>query len=297
MWKLHLFTIFSFCLIPFSVFAQKGSHYRIDENKNIEALEFTLTASAGSCIIKPSTSKHPINIFGNPEDEKVTPTFNTWREKDIQKVTFVLQPNEPLGIGKKLSYSVFDENVNTEDNLWHIYVSESVPILFNLNYGIGDADIDLSGLSIKNLKVNTGSADLKLGYLSGKSNKIEMDTLMVTVDMGTLTVDKVNLSRAKTIIAEVGFGSLFLDLSKKNTTKSHISASVGAGNLEIQLPDAQIPVIINIHDSPLCRIKLSDNFKEISENVFANESYSEKAPNLLTFDLDVALGKITFLTK
>lgn len=292
-----IFTLVCLSFIPISIFAQTGKHYRVDENKHIEALEFTLSASSGSCIIKPSTGKHPINIFGNPENDKVTPTFKTWREKDIQKVSFILQPNEPLGIGKKLSYSVFSESAGSKDNLWHIYVSESLPIYFNLNYGIGNADIDLSGLAIKSLKINTGSADVALGYHSGKFNKIEMDTLMVTVDMGNLKVDKLNLSRAKTIIAEVGFGNLFLDLSKKNTMKSHISASVGAGNLQISIPSSQIPMIVNIHNSPLCRIKLSESFTEISENVFANESYSADAPDLLTFDLDVALGKITFVTK
>ncbi len=297
MWKSLLLTLFSLSFIQVSVLAQNGRHYRVDETKNIEALEFTLTASSGSCTIKPSTSKHPINIFGDPENEKVTPAFKTWREEDIQKVSFVLQPNEPLGIGKKLSYSMFSENAAAKENLWHIYVSESLPILFNLNYGIGHADIDLSGLSIKNLKINTGSADVNLGYLSGKSNKIAMDTLMVKVDMGNLNVGNLNLSRAKTIIAEVGFGSLFLDFSKKNSTKSHISASVGAGNLEISIPSSQIPILVNIYNSPLCRIKLSNDFKEISENVFANESYSANAPDLLTFDLDVALGKITFVKK
>lgn len=297
MWRSHFFSLLSFSLFQFSVFAQSGNHYRVDENKNIEALEFTLTASSGSCVIKPSTSTHPINIFGNPENEKVTPAFNTWREKDIQKVSFVLQPNEPLGIGKKLSNSVFSESNGSESDLWHIYVSEALPIFFNLNYGIGNADIDLSGLAIKSLKVKTGSADVSLGYDSGKSNKIEMDTFMVSVDMGTLTVDKINLSRAKTIIAEVGFGSLFLDLSKKNLVKSHITASVGAGNLEVSIPTSQIPIIVNIHNSPLCRIILGKDFTEISENVFANKSYSANAPDLLTFDLDVALGKITFVTK
>ncbi len=297
MWKSHLVTLVSFSFFQFSVFAQNGNHYRVDENKNIEALEFTLSASSGSCTIKPSISKHPINIFGNPENDKVTPAFETWRENDVQKVNFVLRPNEPLGIGQKLSYSVFGEKATTKENLWHIYVSETLPIFFNLNYGIGNADIDLSGLAIKNLKINTGSADVNLGYVSGKFNKIEMDTFMVTVDMGSLTVGNVNLSRAKTIIAEVGFGSLFLDLSKKNSTKSHISASVGAGNLEISIPSSQIPIIVNIHNSPLCRIKLNDSFTEISKNVFANQSYSADAPDLLTFDLDVALGKITFVSK
>ena len=295
MWKFHFITLLLSGLVLPS-FAQEANHYRVDKNKNVEALNFTLTAASGSCIIKPSSSNHPVNIFGNPENDKVTPTFKTWMEKDIQQVSFVLQQNEP-GIGRKLSYSVFNDDTEAEENNWHIYIADFLPIFLNLNYGIGKADVDLSGLAIKEIKINTGSADVNLSYVSGEMNKIEMDTFMVTVDMGTLRFDRVNHSRAKNIIAEVGFGSLYLDLSAQNQNKSHISASVGAGNLEVKIPDKDIPMVIYINDSPLCRIDLCSNFKEISPNVFANESYSKNAPNLLTFKLDVALGKISFVTK
>lgn len=295
MWKVQFVSVVLSCLIP-SLFAQEANHYRVDENQNVEALNFTLTAASGSCIIKPSSSKHPVNIFGNPENEKVTPSFKTWMEEDIQQVSFVLQQNEP-GIGKKLSYSVFNDDAELDENNWHVYIADELPITLNLNYGIGKADVDLSGLAINKIKINTGSADVNLGYPSGKMNKVEMDTFMVTVDMGTLKVDKVNHSRAKNIIAEVGFGSLYLDLSTKNITKSHIYASVGAGSLEVKIPDEDIPIVVYINDSPLCRISLCKSFKEIKPNVFANESYSVNAPDLLTFELDVAMGKISFVTK
>jgi hypothetical protein len=276
MWKVQFVSVVLSCLIP-SLFAQEANHYRVDENQNVEALNFTLTAASGSCIIKPSSSKHPVNIFGNPENEKVTPSFKTWMEEDIQQVSFVLQQNEP-GIGKKLSYSVFNDGAELDENNWHVYIADELPITLNLNYGIGKADVDLSGLAINKIKINTGSADVNLGYPSGKMNKVEMDTFMVTVDMGTLKVDKVNHSRAK-------------------NTKSHIYASVGAGSLEVKIPDEDIPIVVYINDSPLCRISLCKSFKEIKPNVFANESYSVNAPDLLTFELDVAMGKISFVTK
>lgn len=280
-----------------AVRGQEGRHYRVENNTQIDEVSFTLSATSGSCSIKPTKGNHPINIFGNPESEKVTPTFNTWIHNGIQQVTFNLEENKPVSIGKKLSYSVFNEQTNVEDKKWHIYISESKPIFLNLNYGIGEADVDLSGLSIKKLKINTGSADVNVSYLSGKMNKIEMDTFMVAVDMGTLNVGKVNLSRAKNIIADVGFGSLTLDLSDKSTTRSTIYASVGAGNLVVTIPKTNTPMVIYINNSPLCHIQLSENFKEIKPNVYANENYKENASNLLSFDLDVALGKISFVSQ
>lgn len=280
-----------------NVLGQEARHYRVVENEFAQAVDFTLRAASGACIIKPTKSRHPINIFGNPEHEKVKPVFDTWMLGQTQKVNFFLEQEQPVGLGKKLSYSVFNEEPLAEDKKWHIYLTDAVPFSLNLNYGIGKADVDLSEMSVRQLKVNTGSADVRIGYAPGKMNKIEMDTFMVKVDMGSLNIEQVNLSRARIVIAEVGFGTLNLDLSDKNLTNNRISASVGAGNLNISLPPNNIPVIVYINNSPLCRILLGEEFQQIKPNVYANSSYRENAQNLLTFDLDVALGKISFVTK
>ena len=281
----------------YDVWGQEARHYRVVENEVVQAVDFTLRAAAGACIIKPTQSRHPINIFGHPEHEKVKPVFDTWMHGQTQKVNFFLEQEHPVGLGKKLSYSVFNETSTEEDKKWHIYLTDAVPLSLNLNYGIGKADVDLSEMSVRQLKVYTGSANVRIGYAPGKMNKIEMDTFMVKVSMGSLNIEQVNLSRAKIVIAEVGFGTLNLGLGDKSLEGNRISASVGAGNLNISLPPSNIPVIVYINNSPLCRISLGDGFHQIKPNVYANSSYKENAKNLLTFDLDVGLGKISFVTK
>lgn len=296
MWR-SVFSVFVLLVNFFSVFGQESKHYRVDENENVEAVSFTLTATSGTCTIKPTKSKHPVNIFGNPLADGVTPVFDTWMEGGIQEVNFAIKQDEPIGIGTKLSYSVFNNESKVEENQWFVYLSEFTPMFLNLNYGFGEADVDLSDTMIKQLKINTGSADVQVRYSPGKMNKIEMDTFMVSVDMGSLNVKRVNLSKAKVIIAEVGFGSLRLDLSEKSVMRSHISASVGAGNLVIAVPKTNTPIVVYIDNSPLCHILFDKSFRQIQPNVYANESYNESAKNLLTFDLDVALGKISFVTE
>lgn len=281
----------------YNVIGQETRHYRVVETEYVQAVDFTLKAAAGACIIKPTKSRHPINIFGNPEHEKVKPVFDTWMHGETQMVNFLLEQEQPVGLGKKLSYSMFNEEPLLENKQWHIYLTDALPLSLNLNYGIGKADVDLSEMSVRKLKVNTGSADVRIGYAPGKMNKIEMDTFMVKVSMGSLNIEQVNLSRAHVVIAEVGFGTLNLGLDDKIYAGNRISASVGAGNLNVSLPPSNIPVIVYINNSPLCRISLGEGFHQIEPNVYANSSYEENAKNLLTFDLDVGLGKISFVTK
>ena len=54
-------------------------------------------------------------------------------------------------------------------------------------------------------------------------------------------------------------------------------------------------MIIHIKDSPLCSVKIADGFEEVEKNVFVNMSYSADAENLLSFDIDVALGMVRFM--
>ena len=68
------------------------------------------------------------------------------------------------------------------------------------------------------------------------------------------------------------------------------------GNLIIGLPDDEkFPVIINIHDSPLCNVNLPKGYKKQKKHVYISQGYDENAPNILSFNLDVVVGQIKFV--
>ena len=101
------------------------------------------------------------------------------------------------------------------NKLWKMYLTDSKPYFLELNYGVGNANIDLSGLAIQKLKINTGSADVNVGYYSALENQIDMDTFFVKVDLGSVNVKNMNLSRTRFVMADVGFGNMTLDFSNK----------------------------------------------------------------------------------
>ena len=201
------------------------------------------------------------------------------------------------GVSKKISYQVFGGDEYVSDKFWKVYLTEDKPYSLNLDYGLGNANVDLSGLSIKKLKINTGSADVNVAYATGLENKVEMDTFFVKVDLGSLNVKQLNLSRSKVVIAEVGFGNMYLDFSNTPEISPAVMGSVGAGNMVIILPDESVPVMVKITDSWLCSINLPKSLKRIGQNAFGNMAYSRNSKNALTFDLDVSMGKIIFKEK
>ena len=176
-----------------------------------------------------------------------------------------------------------------------VHVDDGKVYRLNLSYGFGKADVDLSGTSVQNFKVKSGGADILVDYANGEPNKIEMDTFWVKSDMGSIVAKNMELARAKYVVANIGFGRAYLDFSEAEQQKCTVNASVGAGNLDIFLPSQDVPMIIYMKESPLCGLRMSDDFEEVERNVYVNMEYDAEAENLLIFNVDVALGNVTFI--
>lgn len=284
------------CLVSMS-YAQEKKHFHLSQDGDEKKINLTVNASSVLCKINSTYNFNPVNIYGYPKHT----TFNPVKYDQVQgrvrhiEVDFSEDPNK--GVSSSLSSKVFYSTRSSSETPWHMYLSRDAVFDLNLKYGMGSAVVDLSDMAVEKLKISTGSADVKVGYHNGLPNKTQMDTLYATVDLGTLHIDKLNLSNARKVIADVGFGNLLLHFTEECKYSSNISASVGAGTLEILLDDPATPVIVRINDSFLCGIKMPDAFKEIEPNTFVNKSYRADVENLLSFDVNVAMGNVIFKIK
>jgi hypothetical protein len=275
-------------------FGQIKKQFSVEKAESCNKVNLSLKAKTGNCFIRPSQSSDFLNIYSNQDLEQYSHSFSNEIKGTTSVIKLALEQESQRGVGKKISYQVFGSDDRQSEKFWKVYLTESTPYSLNLDYGLGNANIDLSGLSVEKLKINTGSADVNITYGTGIENKVTMDTFFIKVDMGTVNAQHINLARSKVVVANVGFGNMYLDFSDKPTASNHIIGSVGAGNLVIQLPNDEVPITLKINDSWLCSLNLSKSLKKVGTNRFANASYSKNSKNALTFDLDVSMGKIIF---
>jgi hypothetical protein len=276
-----------------AIIGQFKKYYSLQDG-DFDKVQITLTATSNSCCIKPTVNPNLVNVFGY-ENNSSPQIFLVHQEMDRVENLIINLTESGKTKNASLPEKIFSSN-NTVNDHWDLYLSKEKPMRLQLNYAIGDASVDLSDLPIEQLKITTGSADVNVSYLEGRYNLVQMDTFFVKVDLGSLTVKKMNYARARTVIADVNFGALILDYSRQVDISSQVYASVGAGNLIIGLPkDKDIPVIINIHNSPLCHVKLPREFRKKEKHVYVSESYSEDINHVLSFNLDVAVGQIRFV--
>lgn len=281
-------------LIAGVVVGQIKKQFTVEDSPECENIRLNLKANSGNCYIKPSQNPEILNVFSNQTESNYAHTFRKEIKGKTCEVLLNLEENKSATLGQSISSNFFGatEN-NSNDKLWKMYLTDTKPYLLELNYGVGNANVDLSGLAIKKLKISTGSANVNVGY-QAMENQIDMDTFIVKVDLGTLNVKNLNLARTRFVLADVGFGNMTLDFSNKPLVKNNVKGSVGAGNLTILLPTAETPVLVKIHDSWLCSVKMPTSLSKISDNTFANAAYSKDLKNLLTFDLEVSMGSIIF---
>lgn len=275
-------------------YCQLKKFYTVKNDPSYDTIDFVLKATSGKCFIKPSHHDDPLTIYGNPTFSEVNPNFQTQLIKRTNYISLELEDYNKKGLSHAITYNMFSEPDKDEKDFWKVYLTEDKIYNLNLNYGVGDANINLSDLSVAKFRLESGSANVNVSYDEGKINKCEMDTFAVSVDMGTVSIDRMHASKVKYVLAEVGFGTVILDFSEGIDYKCKIKATIGAGNLKVRIPEDAAPSIVNYKNSPLCKMSLEEGFEKVDEGVYINKSFSPDATNLLEFDLDVALGNIIF---
>ena len=293
MQKRFWFTIWGIAMMGWA-YGQMKRQFTVENSQACQRVNLHVKANSGDCFIKAGHNSEILNVFSNQDQSSYAHQYRKEIINNACQIYLNFENTNSQSIGQTISTRMFGDEKPVDNKIWKMYLSDSKPYDLHLDYGVGNAYVDLSGLAIKKLKINTGSADVNIGYTSFE-NKVDMDTLSVKVDLGSLHVANVNLSRARYTSADVGFGNMTLDFSANPPLVSnHIEGSVGAGNLTIILPAAQTPVKVTINDSWLCSVKIPGGLKKIRANTFANAAYSDDAENALVFNLDVSMGNIIF---
>lgn len=283
-----------------AVVGQMKKQFSVEDQESCKTVYLHLKAKTGNCVIRPGQSTELLNFYSNQDLEDYAHTFSNEVRNAVCYVKLALENEGNSKVSKKISYQVLgrDDNENaSSDKIWKLNLTDSKPYSLDLDYGLGNANVDLSGLAITRLKINTGSANVHVSYETGEENKVDMDTFYIKVDLGSLQVNQLNLSRSKVVVAEVSFGNMLLDFSNTPVVVPEVRGSVGAGNMIIMLPDESIPVKVNVNESWLCSMKLSRGLRKTGENTYTNAAFARSSKNALVFDLDVSMGKIVFREK
>lgn len=277
-----------------TLWGQFKKQFHVEDSPEIESTNIVLSVNSGNCFVQPTRQPGVLNVYSNKGSDSFNHSFNKDISGGVCNITLELTSGSNESFGQSISSNLFGSNYSDNAALWKVFLNEGKPYDIKMRYGVGNADIDLSGLSVTNFNIHSGSADVIVGYNHDNHNMVEMDTFFVKVDMGTVKVKNLINAKSKYILADVGFGNLMLDLSGHSPQKSHITGNVGAGTLMVLLPNGDTPMLVKISDSFFCKVRLPHGFSKIEENTYVNKAYNKDAKNLITFNMDVSMGNLIF---
>ncbi len=288
----RILTISGCCFSLLALNAQPRKQFIVNEKPSCSSIDLRLGAKSGNYFIEAGKGVNLISAFSNIDPQDAAYIIEDRVDNNVQHINLEMEGFSGAGFTHSISDHVWGAHTDIDEHaVWKFELSESKPFNLDLVYAVGNANLDLSGLAVERLKINSGSANIRISYPSGP-NKLEMDTFHVKVDLGSLIIDDINSARAKFFIAEVGFGKLNLDFSQIPATSYEVHGIVGAGTMDVIMPDESVPVKLHINDSWLSTVVIPREYREIDDNVFVNSAFLRNNSMPVIFNLDAAMGNI-----
>lgn len=272
--------------------AQFVKEYKVSERKGFELVYLNFSSYKSFTQLKRVISSDPIYIHGHLLKSNILPDFNYSIHDNLLDVSLVHKNVESDNLGKSITSKLFSDNTNF-DHTWDLGLGSNFLYDLDFNLGMGKANFDLSQIPISQLKIKSASSDVMIHYGSDVPNQVEMDTLLVTLNMGTVSVQKANFTNAKIVIIEVSYGKIDLNYSEGLASSSQVIAAVSGGSIYLKLPPDSNPVKIKMKNNPMCRTVFPKYLKSIDKDTYVTKGYKPTDPKLLEFILDVGVGSVT----
>lgn len=282
-------------LIPLAgtwVHAQFVREYRVAAKNGIEKVTLNFSTYKSQTQVKRTTGKDPVTIHGHLLQANILPDFRSSTSTNGVTASLVHKNIESDNLGKSITSKLFSTSTGF-DHTWDVGLASTYAYDLEFNLGMGTADFDLAQLAVATLKIKSASADVSIHNSSATPNLTGMDTLLVTLNMGTVDLLQAQQTQAKKVIIEVNYGQINLNYGLGQTTKGQVIAAVGGGMIYLKLPPVSNPVKIRMKTTPLCRTSVPEHLRAIGEDVFVTKGYTASDPRLLEIVLDVGVGSIT----
>jgi hypothetical protein len=167
-----------------------------------------------------------------------------------------------------------DGHINIHSSTWKLLYTDAVPISFDIELGLGEADIDMSGLSVKDFDLSTGASSVRLAWNEPNKNAIET----MTIEAGLSKFKAMGLGNAnfRKLNFEGGVGRYSLDFHGNLKKEVDVDAEVGLGSLTIVIP-SNIGVRVIYEKNWMTDLEIDRDFAEQDDDTYQTANYSTAA--------------------
>ncbi|HXK59162.1 MAG TPA: toast rack family protein [Acidobacteriota bacterium] len=119
-------------------------------------------------------------------------------------------------------------------NRLNLRLNPEVPIVLRTKTGVGESQIDLGGMSIRELDIENGVGETSVSML--EPNRISCDRVEIQNGVGALKITGLGNLACKQLRFQGGVGGSELDFSGEWNQEGEIEIAVGVGGVDLRLP-------------------------------------------------------------
>ncbi len=156
-----------------------------------------------------------------------------------------------------------------------------------LDFGVGDAEINLTDISITKLNINCGLSDVELEI--NKRNNVVCESVSIENGLGDLSVSGLGNLAAKDIDINIGLGSADIDFTGDRIYDMDINVDVGLGSLDMVLPN-KTNIKIYVDSSFLSSVDIY-GLKQKKNKLWVSPNWESDYPTI-SMDVNVGMGSV-----
>ncbi len=194
--------------------------------------------------------------------------------------------------GETGNFQFGDNSINFDfDDDYHnaldFQLAKDIPTDLQMDFGLGEATIDLSDLSLSYFEIDCGLSDVNLEL--NKPNNIICERVSISSGLGEFNGIGLGNLNTKKFNLDAGLGAAMIDLRGKYDEDMDLSIDVGLGALELILPK-NVNIKLRIDHSFLSSVDV-DGLLSKGNNKYVSKDWDNARPTI-TGDISVGIGAV-----
>jgi hypothetical protein len=113
-------------------------------------------------------------------------------------------------------------------------LAPGIPTDLSLEFGAGEADLELGGLSLRNVDLSTGASETEVRF--GSPNRVQAEIVRVASGASRLRMRGLGNARAERFVLDGGVGEAMLEFDGAWARDASLNVEMGLGSLTLRFP-------------------------------------------------------------
>ena len=262
---------------------EREDYYEFN-TRQYKDLDVSISYGLGELVIGPSDGKDKIEGIIIYDSRRITP-----------KVT--LENVSSSGVLKVKTDKNDDDDdcrkrLRDYDNEMEFYFPSNIKTDLFLDFGVGDAEIDLTNIAISKLNLNCGLSDVDIEI--NKRNDVICKSVNIESGLGDLNIYGLGNLAAKNIDINIGLGSAEIDMTGDKIYDADVDVDVGLGSLDMILPD-KANIEIYVDASFLSSVDIY-GLKQKKSKYWVTSDWDSDNPTI-SMDVNVGMGSVDIVVE